>query len=164
MPVICLNLQMRSSNVRTLVSHRALLCVRSVASGLPSDAVACTGVMIRYRRDGTPRLDRDVYARLDKMYRSSNIKAADLDARVFEVRTCPSDSYSDMCSSHCPKPKAIALLVVSRVFGSAHWFSPPPSPSLLELRACSLFSASPQDVAMHAFQRKGYFILLGKVD
>eukprot|EP00955_Chlamydomonas_euryale_P066538 359586-Chlamydomonas_euryale.AAC.15 len=53
--------------------------------GTVAAAAHHTGVMIRYRKEGMPRLDRDVFGRLDKMYRTSRIKAADLDQRVFDA-------------------------------------------------------------------------------
>ncbi len=42
------------------------------------------GVMHRHRQQSMPRLDRDVSARLDRLFRTSKIKQTDIDGRVYE--------------------------------------------------------------------------------
>ena len=43
------------------------------------------GVMMRYRRDPVPRLEGVVQNRLDRLFKSGKVKAADFDSRVFEL-------------------------------------------------------------------------------
>lgn len=43
------------------------------------------GFVTRYRKESTPRLEPEVESRLERLYRSSKVKASDLDLRVFEA-------------------------------------------------------------------------------